>query len=88
MSEGNQYDNSRPLMTMNAGPGLIGESKSWEEIATFLWALLDDIDTASDIFKPEKTGFYNYVINKSMARWEVGTSDGYSLVFNVDEGEQ
>lgn len=76
-------DNSRPLMAMNAGPGVTGPSRSWQEIAEHLFQLLDDIDTASDMFKPEHTDFYRYVMRKANARFEVATSDGYNLTFNV-----
>jgi hypothetical protein len=51
-----------------------------------LWELLDDIDTASDIFKPcESNGiksfekFYTYVMSKVAKRFDVLKSDGYKL---------
>ena len=53
------------------------------EIAAALWELLDDIDTASDMFKPsDEVGyrrFYKYAMKKSEARYEQVTSDGYDL---------
>lgn len=45
----------------------------------FLFDLLDDIDTASDIFKPEKTPFYDYVMKKALKRWNRFQSDGYEV---------
>jgi hypothetical protein len=53
------------------------------KIAIALWSLLDDIDTASDMFKPDnlegyKT-FYNYVMRKAEERHKHMTSDGYEL---------
>lgn len=44
-----------------------------------LWGLLDDIDTASDIFKPEQTKFYKYVMKITKKRFEHLSSDGYTL---------
>ena len=44
-----------------------------------LWQLLDDIDTASDMFKPEQTGFYKYVMAKAEERHKYLVSDGYTL---------
>jgi len=53
------------------------------EIAANLWELLDDIDTASDMFKPaDEAGyrrFYEYAMKKTEARHATVTSDGYDL---------
>ncbi len=53
------------------------------EIAATLWELLDDIDTASDMFKPsDEAGyrlFYEYAMKKSGVRHATVTSDGYDL---------
>ena len=51
------------------------------EIAKRLWILLDDIDTASDMFKPPKNAFYQYVMKKAKKRFELIGSDGYDLIF-------
>ena len=77
---------NRPLMNTNASPK---EAKiklssdvtmdDWERIATTLWHLLDDIDTASDMFKPEKSNFYSYAMRKATERHKVMSSDGYDL---------
>ena len=53
------------------------------EVTEKLYALLDDIDTASDMFKPtdEKSykAFYEYVMKKCEERSKWIESDGYDL---------
>lgn len=56
------------------------------ERAEKLWELLDDIDTASDMYKPcEANGiksfenFYAYVMSKVAKRFDILKSDGYKL---------
>jgi len=44
-----------------------------------LWSLLDDIDTATDLYKPEKTPFLEYMYKKIAERHEHLFSDGYTL---------
>ena len=48
-----------------------------------LWCILDDIDTASDMFKPrDESGykrFYEYAMNKAGRRFALVTSDGHDL---------
>ena len=51
----------------------------WKNIAEKLWDLLDDIDTASDMFKPERSNFYKYTMKKVGKRFELIGSDGYNL---------
>lgn len=48
-----------------------------ELVSEKLWRLIDDIDTASDMFKPSETngiksykGFYEYVMKKQSDRWK------------------
>ncbi|MEY4387678.1 MAG: hypothetical protein RLY20_2961 [Verrucomicrobiota bacterium] len=52
-------------------------------IAEKLWSLLDDIDTASDMFKPsDEAGyrrFYEYAMQKAEERGKQLESDGYHL---------
>jgi len=48
----------------------------------FLWTLLDDIDTASDIFKDDYEGLAKYVYRKAQERHKIAHSDGHQLVFN------
>ena len=51
--------------------------------AKALWGLLDDIDTASDMFKPRDENsykaFYNYAMKKQAERHKYLESDGYTL---------
>jgi len=48
-----------------------------------LWGLLDDIDTAGDMFKPSDMksfqAYYKYINKKCQERFAVFTSDGYDL---------
>lgn len=61
----------------------VSNSISFRERAEELWGLLDDIDTASDMFKPqdEKSAmaFYNYAMKKQEERHKYLKSDGYKL---------
>lgn len=61
------------------------------EIAKALWGLLDDIDTASDMFKPSDLNsykaFYNYARKKAEERGECLESDGYKLYLPIREEE-
>ena len=45
-----------------------------------LWKLLDDIDTASDMFKPEENIFYKYAMKKAKERYKYLLSDGHELI--------
>lgn len=50
------------------------------EIAEKLWQLLDDIDTATDMFKPNNNDpFVKYVYKKVSERFDHLSSDGYNL---------
>ena len=67
------------------------KNMDYKAIATELWSLLDDIDTASDGFKPcEDNGinsyenFYGYTMRKVSARHKLLKSDGYKLYSNED----
>jgi hypothetical protein len=48
----------------------------------FLWSLLDEIDTASDVFKDNYEGLAKYVYRKAQERHKIAHSDGRQLVFN------
>ena len=69
----------------------VSNSNSFREMAEKLWDLLDDIDTASDMFKPqdEKSAmaFYKYAMTKQAERHKYFKSDGYKL-YTSDEFEQ
>lgn len=60
-------------------------------IAESLWSLLDDIDTASDIFKPIDAegyeAFYRYAMKQSEKRFKFLESDGYNI-FTKNEMKQ
>lgn len=50
------------------------------EIAEKLWNLLDDIDTATDMFKPNNNDpFTKYIYKKVAERFKYLTSDGHNL---------
>jgi rubredoxin len=61
----------------------VTDTDQLREMADKLWSLLDDIDTASDVFKPsDEAGyrrFYEYAMKKAGARHAIITSDGYDL---------
>ncbi len=77
---------TEPLMANNAGPDVTTPPAdgAWVPrwVAITLWGLLDDIDTASDMFKDNYKGLANYVYKKQRQRFQVGTSDGYEVQFN------
>lgn len=58
----------------------------FQPISKILWGLLDDIDSASDVFKPSSEkgykSFYEYALNKSANRHKYLRSDGYKLELN------
>jgi hypothetical protein len=56
------------------------------EIEKALWDLLDDIDTAGDMFKPEITPYFKYVNDKADERHKYLRSDGYNL-FDIKQNE-
>lgn len=56
----------------------------WKYIAERLWSLLDDVDTAGDMFKPPINNFFKYVIGKAEKRHKYLHSDGYSLVLTKE----
>lgn len=69
----------------------MSKEKEYREIAEKLWQLLDDIDTASDMFKPcESNGiksfenFYTYSLKKASKRFDYLKSDGFK---NYDKEE-
>lgn len=77
-------ENNRPLMKFNTTNDqdinkVSGDIETWKEIAVQLWKLLDDIDTAGDIFKPPINNFFKYVTRKSQERHKFLSTDGYSI---------
>lgn len=58
--------------------------EEWKAKAEALWQLLDDIDTAEDMFKPAMTNYSEYVNAKHKERFKHLESDGYKL-FNTKD---
>ena len=50
-----------------------------------LYQIIDDIDTALDIFKPEMRAYEKYVVKKIKAAHEFIVSDGYKLFYAKTE---
>jgi len=53
--------------------------EKYEFIAKAAWNLLDDINTASDMFKPEKNSYYKYIMDKVKQSKKLMGSDGYTV---------
>lgn len=76
--------NNRPTMSFNTNNDsklekVSGDLEIWKKIAFELWKLLDDVDTAGDIFKPPINNFFKYVTRKSEERHKFLTTDGYDI---------
>ena len=54
----------------------------WETIALHLFYLLDDIDTAGDIYKEDLRGYREAVESRHRRRFDVATTDGYGVYFH------
>lgn len=54
----------------------------YEKAAQHLWALLDDIDTASDIAKGDDKAYREMAERIQRRRFEVGSTDGQTVKFN------
>ena len=54
--------------------------EEWRAKAEALWALIDDIDTAGDMFKPEMGAYFRYVNLKVSERFQHMKSDGYRII--------
>lgn len=63
------------------------ECIEWEERASFLWKLLDDIDTLDDECRNNHMRFRARVRAAQQRRKEVATSDGYVLTWKNDTKE-
>lgn len=53
-----------------------------EAAAQFLWKLLDDIDTVSDMAKGDDKAYRAAVERIQRRRFEVGSTDGYVVTFH------
>jgi hypothetical protein len=70
-------------MTITMEPSL-----DWKAVAEFLYAVLDDIDTASDHVKGNDAEYRRKVTRLQKYRHEVGNSpDGYKMDWNNPESE-
>ena len=59
---------------------LILENAQMMQIIETLWQIIDDIDTASDIFKSDDYAYRKYVEKKQAQRWQTGIeTDGYMI---------
>lgn len=57
----------------------------YEQAAQFLFNLLDDIDTASDMAKGDDAGYRRLVEKMQHRRFEVAGTDGYTVTFKALE---
>lgn len=77
-------DNSKKDETEQCTIPSVGSSSIDRKQAEFLWELLDDIDTAGDMFKPRDLDswerYYSWINKKLRKRFEVFQSDGYKLM--------
>ena len=77
--EGNQHDYSiedfREFQELEQALAELKQFRESETTEEKLWQLLDDIDTASDMFKPEQTEFYKYVMAKAEEHHKYLVSD-------------
>lgn len=65
-----------------------GTSTEWKKRADFLWGLLDNIDTAFDMYKFSVSmlpagvrSFVNLVQKQIAKRFEISSSDGYEISY-------
>jgi hypothetical protein len=70
-------------MEHNSGKMDFSKLKKVDEnsIEAKLFTLIDDIDTASDMFKPGQTSYYKYVMRKVKQAQQHIVSDGYDLYY-------
>lgn len=61
----------------------LGESLPLEEIAQRLWAIIDDIDTYSDMAKGDQKLYRSLVERRQRDRFKYGTTDGYTVTLHT-----
>ena len=64
------------------GPAGALERDEWEQVARFLWSLLDNIDTLDDAARDNDASYRAHTRAQQKRRWEVGQSDGHLVRFN------
>ena len=82
----NHYPNS-----YNPNNTIVDNNTNFRETAVKLWDLLDDIDTACDMFKPcdeeSLMAYYRYVSEKTIDRHKYLKSNGYELYTLAEFGQ-
>jgi len=72
-------------MRFNIGGSSQKRPTTFKETAEFLFFLLDDVDTADDLAKDNDNLFRNLVRKAHSRRFEVASTDGYSISWGVDD---
>jgi hypothetical protein len=62
--------------------------KEMEEIAQFLFELLDDMDTLDDAAKGDDGAFRRQAYLVQQRRWEVASTDGYKVWWTPGESPE
>lgn len=58
----------------------LNTTDDWQRLAEFLWSIIDDIDTASDVAKGNNVLYRTIVEGIQGRRWKCGVrTDGYTL---------
>lgn len=78
----NNFPLSRLRPPAKAGEHMSEPPFNAEKTAQFLWSLLDDIDTVSDIAKSNDKVYRAAVERIQRRRFEVGSTDGYIVTFH------
>jgi len=77
-------DNSKKNEKEQCTIPVVGSISIDRKQAEFLWELLDDIDTAGDMFKPQDLDswerYYSWINKKLCKRFKIFKSDGYNLM--------
>jgi hypothetical protein len=75
------------MMQTNRGgipaPATATTAGEWEAVARYLWALLDNIDTLDDACRGDDLAFRNHTRREQKRRWEISSSDGYTIMFSA-----
>lgn len=86
LGDENHYPNS-----YNPNNTIVDNNTNFRETAVKLWDLLDDIDTACDMFKPRDEesvmAYYRYVSEKTIDRHKYLKSNGYELYTLAEFGQ-
>lgn len=83
MSKANDVEPAGVCCNSSADKGLVEKPatlEEWREKAEKLWAMLDDIDTYGDVFKPKASAYFAAVNNKAAERHDILKSDGYKIL--------